>query len=59
PDPLPGGVGGPRCLFPWERVTVMENFLILRLNPLYHPPLELLLVGFYPPIHLAIDIILG
>lgn len=42
-----------------ERVRVRENVLLLRLKRLFHPAIELLLVGFDPAIHVAFDISFG
>ena len=47
------------ALSPWERVRVRENVLLLRLKRLFHPAIELLLVGFDPAIHVAFDISFG
>ena len=55
----PKGEGGHRSLSLWERVRVRENVLLLRLKRLFHPAIELLLVGFDPALHVAFDICFG
>lgn len=42
-----------------ESAVVRESTLLLRLKRLFHPAIELLLVGFDPAIHVAFDICFG
>lgn len=59
PRPSPRGRGWSSFPLPLGEVRVRENVLLLRLKRLFHPAIELLLVGFDPAIHVAFDISFG